>query len=165
MEDAALLDVVTRRPWPAVLRSEQGLRQLGRQLRERHARSPRGPRPAGYLDWGLSGVRSPLVDLCQLAWAIAPISLRPFTEFGFRCEPDRLRRIEGLCEAYGVDPDVVLRAAPQCMRNAAHFLERHSASGAAELRETIDWYVGWLRGSAHRSGAAPPDPWAELLKR
>ncbi|MEV6525378.1 hypothetical protein [Longispora sp. NPDC051575] len=145
MEATPLLDIVTRRPWPAVLRGEQGLRQLGRQLRERHARAPRAPRPAGYLDWELSGARSPLIDLCQLTWAIAPISLRPFSEFGFRAEPDRLRRIEGLCEAYGVDPEIVLLAAPECMRTAARRLERRSATGAAELRETIDWYLGWLK--------------------
>ncbi|MBA3490310.1 MAG: hypothetical protein H0T78_12375 [Longispora sp.] len=145
MEDTTLLDVVTHHPWPAVLRSEQGLRQLGRQLRERHARSPSAPCPATYHGWGLTSTRTPLVDLCQLAWTIAPISLRPFTEFGFRSEPDRLRRIEGLCEAYGIDPEIVLYAAPGHMRDATRFLERHSVSGAAELRETIDWYVGWLK--------------------
>jgi hypothetical protein len=145
VEATPLLDIVTRRPWPAVLRGEQGLRQLGRQLRERHARTPRAPRPARYLDWELSGIRTPLTDLCQLTWAIAPISLRPFTEFGFRSEPDRLRRIEGLCEAYGIDPEIVLRAAPECMRDAAQILERYSVTCAAELRETIDWYLGWLK--------------------
>ena len=88
--------------------------------------------PVAFIDWDFAEPASPLVDVAEMAFFIAPMAADPYWgQCGFASAPDRARRLRVFCEAYGdVQPAAVVA---QALRNWEEDTARIAEFGPAGI--------------------------------